>query len=339
MSSTYLCPDISMKVMKFSEIEKFKFIRPDCQRVINQSRADELYNNIRETTNNFEKQYYPYGCVTLSETTDNSKIHILDGQHRLSTFNRIYQESKMDISFFCQWIKVKDATENEILFKSINNSLPLSILPEGIKRLPISHAVKVMRDRYGAFFANTKGKRRPFINGDIVEEHLGKVMVLLKREIISSDEFMLVLEKYNSILKDRNRHYFTSYGRDIDKFHKKCTDLGELYVGLITDYSWVYDMFGVRKPEEDKGEKEDDSVSLNNNAYRNMIFERDNHRCCVCNKITLREEFHMGHINSKYNGGTSKADNICLLCASCNMSIGKKDIPEFCRVYNIPWNK
>jgi hypothetical protein len=257
--------------MKYSEIEKFKFIQPDCQRIMNQDRIDELYNNIKETSKNFEKQYYPFGCITLSETTDDSKIHILDGQHRLATFSRIFQESKMDISFFCQWIKVKDSSENMILFKSINNSLPLSILPEGIKRLPISFAIKVMRDRYGAFFSNTKGKRRPFINGDCVEEHLGQVMVLLKRESISSEDFMNVLDKYNAMLKDRNRHFFTPYGREIDKFHKKCSDLGGLYVGLITDYSWVYDMFQLRKPEEKKEEKEDDMVSLNNNAYRNMM--------------------------------------------------------------------
>lgn len=336
--STYLCSAIAMKVMKYSEIEKFKFIRPDCQRIMNQDRINELYNNIRDVTNNFEKQYYPYGCITLSETTDDSKIHILDGQHRLATFNRIFQESNMDISFFCQLIKVKDVSENESLFKSINNSLPLSILPEGIKRLPISYAIKVMRDRYGSFFSNTKSKRRPYINSDCVEEHLGKVMVLLKKESISSEEYMFVLEKYNSVLKDRNRHFFTPYGRDIDKFHKKCSDLGGLYVGLITDYSWVYDMFQLRKPEE-KEEKEEETVSLNNNAYRNMIYERDSHKCCVCGKPTSREEFHMGHIKSKSNGGTNTADNICLLCPSCNMSIGKKDIPDFCRTYNIPWNK
>jgi hypothetical protein len=330
-----LCPVISMKIMKYSEIEKYKFIPPDFQRIMNKDRIDDLYNNIKDVTNNFEKQYYPYGCITLSETTDDSKIHILDGQHRLATFNRIYQESNMDISFFCQLIKVKDAVENENLFKSINNSLPLSILPEGIKRLPISYAVKVMKDKYGTFFSNTRSKRRPFINGDCVEEHLGEVMILLKKETITSDEYMHILEKYNGMLQERNRHFFTPYGRDIDKFHKKCFDMGGLYVGLITDYSWVYNMFGLQKPKEE----EDEMVSLNNNAYRNMIYERDNHKCCVCGKVTSREEFHMGHIKSKSNGGTSKADNICLLCPSCNMSIGRKDIPDFCRVYNIPWNK
>lgn len=330
-----LCPQISMRLMKFSEIEKFKFIRPECQRILNQSRVDDLYLSIKDITNNFENQYYPFGCITLSETSNDSKIHILDGQHRLAVFERIFLESKMDVSFFCQWITVKDSIANENLFKHINDSLPLSILPEGIKRLPISCAVKAMKDKYPAFFSNTKSKRRPYINSDFVEEHLAKSMNLLKKDSISPEEFMYQIEKYNYSLKDKNRHFFTAYGRDVDKFYTKCTDLGGLYVGLITDYSWIYNMFKLEKPTEEENES---VANLNNNAYRNIIYERDNHKCKVCTKVTTREEFHMGHITSKHNGGTNQADNICLLCPSCNMSIGKKNIPDFCKMYNIQWN-
>lgn len=332
--SIQLHPNIFMKLMKFSEIDKFQFIPPDCQRILNQHRVDELYNNIKIITNDFEKQYNPVGCVTISETLDDSKIHIIDGQHRLSTFNRIFLESKMDISFFCQWIKVEDKAENEKLFKHINDSLPLSILPEGVKRLPISQVVKFMRDKYPSFFSNTKGKRRPLINSDCVEEHLAKVLILLKKDSISTEEFMYLLGKHNNVLKDKNRHYFTTYGRDVDKFYKKCVDSGGLFVGLITDYSWIYDMFNIQKPKE---EEEKDEISLNNNAYRNVIYERDEHKCKVCKKATTREEFHMGHIISKYNGGSDQSDNICLLCPSCNMSIGKKNIPDFCKSCNINW--
>ena len=330
--SIQLHPNILMKLMKFSEIDKFQFIPPDCQRILNQTRVDELYNNIKIITNDFEKQYNPVGCVTISETTNDSKIHIIDGQHRLATFHRIFQESKMDISFFCQWIKVQDTEDNEKLFKYINDSLPLSILPEGIKRLPISHVVKIMRDKYPTFFSNTKGKRRPLINSDYVEEHLAKILILLKKDSINPEEFMYLLDKYNTILKEKNRHFFTAFGRDVDKFYKKCVDSGGLFVGLITDYSWLYDMFKIQKPNEEL-----DEIPLDNHAYRNFIYERDNHCCKVCTKPTSREEFHMGHIVSKHNGGNNQADNICLLCPSCNMSIGKKNVPDFCKSCNIIW--
>jgi hypothetical protein len=334
MTIIQLHPNIFMKLMKFSEIDKFQFIPPDCQRILNQSRVNELYNNIKIITNDFDKQYNPVGCVTISETTNDSKIHIIDGQHRLATFQRIFQESNMDISFFCQWIKVSDKEENERLFKYINDSLPLSILPEGVKRLPISHVVKIMKDKYPAFFSNTKGKRRPLINSDLVEEHLAKILIILKKDSIHPEEFMSLLDKYNNVLKDKNRHFFTTFGRDVDKFYKKCVDSGGLFVGLITDYSWLYEMFKLQKP---KDEEEEEEISLNNHAYRNFIYERDNHNCRVCTKATSREEFHMGHIISKYNGGNNKADNICLLCPSCNMSIGKKNIPDFCKGCNIIW--
>ena len=325
-----------MKVMKYSDIEKYEFIHPECQRMMSESRLTEMFENIRKETDNFLNQYNPYGCITLSETKgeEETKVYVLDGQHRLTVFGRIYKESKMDIMFFCQWLLIDKESDNEILFKRINDSLPLSILPEGLKRMPISKVVSDMKSKYGVFFVVGKGKRRPYINGDMVEEHLGECLKMLGRESIERREFMEVLEKYNEMLSKRNRHYFASYGRDVDKFYVKCEEMGGLFVGLITDYSWVYGMFGLEKKEEEKEEE----VSLGNIAYRNVVYERDGHKCRVCKKEVGREEFHMGHVISRKNGGGNDASNIVLLCPSCNLSIGKQNIGDFCKKISIEWN-
>lgn len=325
---------MKMKVMKFTELEKFNFIHPDCQRMMSESRLNDMFESIKKETDNFKNQYNPFGCITLSETKHDGKMYVLDGQHRLATFGRVYKESKMDIMFFCQYLIIDDESENDKLFKAINDSLPLSVLPEGMKRMPISKVISEMKKKYDKFFVNSKYKRRPYINGEVVEEHLGVCLKMLGRNTIDKDEFMLMLHNYNEMLSKRNRHFFLTYGRDVDKFYKKCEELGGLFVGLVTDYSWLYGMFGLEKEEEEKEEKE---ISLSNVAYRNVIYERDDGKCRICKKEVSRDEFHMGHIISKKNGGGTQADNICLLCAGCNVSIGSQNIADFCKKINIQW--
>jgi hypothetical protein len=327
-----------MKIMKFSDIQKYNFITPDCQRIMDQSRINLMFESIRRDTNNFQNQYHPFGCITLSETTSDKNIFVLDGQHRLMVFQKIYDESKMDISFFCQYLIIDNETHNDLLFTKINDSLPLSILPQGVKRLPISSVIFAMKELYPRFFSASKTKRRPFIHSDIIEEHLAQVLKLIGRDTITKDDFIESLTTYNNMIRLRNRHFFTTFGRDVDKFYKKCEDMGGLFVGLITDYSWVYSMFGIDKPNDEDDDNDDNQPPLNNVAYRNVIYERDNKKCRLCKRPVAKEEFHMGHIISKHNGGHNKLDNICLLCPSCNTSIGKLDIPYFCNKYNIEWS-
>lgn len=57
--------------------------------------------------------------------------------------------------------------------------------------------------------------------------------------------------------------------------------------------------------------------------YR-LIAERDRHRRAYC--LTTEEncglQMHVDHIVPEVAGGTSTADNLCLVCFSCNVHKG-----------------
>lgn len=52
---------------------------------------------------------------------------------------------------------------------------------------------------------------------------------------------------------------------------------------------------------------------------------------CLCCKLQdiYQASFSCGHIISEYNGGELKLDNVKPICASCNSSMGTKNMDEY----------
>jgi len=61
-------------------------------------------------------------------------------------------------------------------------------------------------------------------------------------------------------------------------------------------------------------------------------------KCIACHGKIIRSEHHCGHIVSKKNGGPVKLENLVPMCATCNTSIGGKNLVEFMKEfgYDIP---
>lgn len=57
---------------------------------------------------------------------------------------------------------------------------------------------------------------------------------------------------------------------------------------------------------------------------RRMIAERDQHRCAYCqtSEQICGLAMHVDHIDPEIAGGTTRDDNLCLACFSCNVYKG-----------------
>ena len=59
-------------------------------------------------------------------------------------------------------------------------------------------------------------------------------------------------------------------------------------------------------------------------------------KCYVCKtRDIFRDGFEAAHVQSRYNGGSDRLDNLRPCCALCNQSIGTKDLEEFIREYGL----
>ena len=56
--------------------------------------------------------------------------------------------------------------------------------------------------------------------------------------------------------------------------------------------------------------------------------------CCRVETVTIGN-FHVGHITSVANGGTTTLDNLTVLCPLCNCSMGKCNVYEFIDKYKL----
>jgi len=57
-------------------------------------------------------------------------------------------------------------------------------------------------------------------------------------------------------------------------------------------------------------------------------------KCPCCKKTVIRQtEFHCGHKLAEANGGLTALSNLIPLCAQCNLSMGKKNFDDFCKLF------
>jgi len=62
--------------------------------------------------------------------------------------------------------------------------------------------------------------------------------------------------------------------------------------------------------------------------------------CLCCNETLIKQmSFHCGHVKSEKNGGEPTLENLRPICASCNLSMGTRNMNEFMETHNLSSNK
>ena len=76
-------------------------------------------------------------------------------------------------------------------------------------------------------------------------------------------------------------------------------------------------------------------------CVRNAVWRHQNDNkleakciCCLVETVTIGN-FHVGHITSVANGGTTTLDNLTVLCPLCNCSMGKCNVYDFIDKYKL----
>jgi hypothetical protein len=105
-----------------------------------------------------------------------------------------------------------------------------------------------------------------------------------------------------------------------------------LGVGLVLGGLWIAaELFGPQPaPRRRRRRYQAEPVSIADKEYVSL---RDGWQCVYCGRRVSRGSRHIDHRVSRTNGGTNHLNNLCLACASCNLSKGPLNSREFIRSF------
>ena len=71
--------------------------------------------------------------------------------------------------------------------------------------------------------------------------------------------------------------------------------------------------------------------SLKSKRQRYWIWQSQQGQCAICGIfIDCDEDYHVDHIHPYSKGGATELHNLQLLCPSCNLGKGARELGDFC---------
>ena len=90
------------------------------------------------------------------------------------------------------------------------------------------------------------------------------------------------------------------------------------------------------EPDNEATKRESIPKCVRNAVWRHLNGNQIEAKCVCCLVETVSiGNFHVGHIKSVFNGGSTKLNNLTVLCMLCNTSSGKCDLFEFIEKYDL----
>jgi len=288
-------------------LEENKPTIPNCQREFIEERIEYFYETIKKycQSSNYKKEYpVPFLNMIYCGKYEN-KIYILDGQHRFKAYLKYYNETKMNFNVV---LNIKDCeTESEIkeYFRELNNNFILHdiILEEELldKTIVIKNYIK---EKYSRHISNSSNPRYPNIN---LDELCNYFLGIYPNK--DCNEIIFIIEQLN---EDKSNELKINNTILYEQGHKK----QGFYLGYLF----------IKQP--DKTRKKLPS-SVRNSLWKNNFGNYKEGKCYVCKTYIDDANFHAGHIQSVFSGGTDNLDNLVPVCQSCNLSMGIQNLEEF----------
>jgi len=346
---------------------KWNIVIPEWQRNVDMGRVNDIYSYIVMTPPSVSglcakslQHYIPiqtgiYMCTVPSPVSLSGKIyHLIDGNHRLSAFKRIYEETKIDVEVLVHIYSATDDADMYRVVKIINNTRPFE-MPETPQLCEIiRQVVDEMALRYVRYFSNSERTKRPHVfvgefSNKLVKYYTSQpVHVTLTKEVILEE-----LELLNTIYRNQFRTaqlletLRARYKDDGDKVRKWVKEgVNVFFIGFFKGLDCLDDIKGeiaAATPEEKS--KNGGNISQSNESKigerpKRKPFTRVERRrlwnskkgdslkgqCDLCNSDVNYDTFEMGHRTSVKNGGSNNLDNVMVLCSACNREIGSANI-------------
>jgi len=307
---------------------------PEFQRSEDSSHVDDIYKSV---TSDLDAQLEPKitGCLITVLLDDT--CFLLDGNHRLHAYKRILKDYDYDIKVYVQEIKVSNLQEAETLFNQTNNSMPVSKMPDGVKRSHVNKIAEYFYKKYN----NAVGKKkpvfsagnttnRPRVNRAKFEETISHIVK--SESELDADTIIAQIDKYIVALDGRNYQWFKRSTNDTQKRLENMLHtadslgcrlgmvrIGELSKLFQTDMTDTFQRVKQHIPKALKIKVWDRYCGAS---------ERQS-ECPFCHDVIKMEDFHCAHDQSETDGGELNIDNLYPCCGLCNLSMGTSTYEQF----------
>lgn len=340
--------DLSHKIDQFQEkqcwfIEKIvgcleckQIIPAPMQREIDVERVDEIVLAQKE----FFQQHNTFlflGDIILSRI--NNVLFVVDGNHRIHSMKQLYM-LKPDYRIM---ISIFENVPMETLFQLVNKSVPVpdyvkNTMHEQSKKMCLDVVGKLFHKEYGSFLSKSLKPHRP----NIYLPHLQDALYAsdLLTSFKDGGDLFDFIKFCNDSLKSRNAKIY-----DLANAKAQKNNSTPLYLTSDVDNTWMYnknllcDFQKQVKVNEKNIETSTNTTSTNipeavrEKVWRTAHSEEYQGLCFCCKTTVSKNRFECGHVVSKANGGSTMISNLKVLCFTCNRSMGKQNLIDFCNKF------
>lgn len=327
------------KTLKTNEVElgvllSQKYETFEEQRIVNENHINNIFNEMKDEylkTGNI--QLYSEPVILIYKV----KYYIVDGQHRMRVFERLYNElikpKKDKVSICVKYQTIQTEEELRTAFRKtnyqleqnenvINSILKNSALPTNseIYKNKVSNFVNSIPKNEDMIKTKTTNPRPPHLTTAIISHKL----IRMEDELGEKDiDFSKVWEKTNIYLKELGINKTTKI---TPKQWEKCEKFN-FYIGAFP--KWDEEFLRIAKKEKRAGIPK----GIKNKTWENEFGDDGNGNCFVCDSKMTKNKFECGHIISDALGGKMEVENMKPICFDCNRGMGPRNLIEYKEQY------
>lgn len=271
-------------------------------KIIEYRNQNILNNKIKETT-------IPYFNIIHIASLDN-ELYICDGQHRFYAYKKYYDNYHTDfqISYVVKICENKD--ELKQYFRDLNNIFILHEIILNDNDIDILERVKIyMKNNYEKHISKSAIPRFPNVNIDQLVKYL--------LNTFPNNNYEKLIDKLELLNENMKDHLLLN--------NKPLYDLAISKQGFFIGYLFI--------KTESENKRKNIPKTVRDFLWNNHFGESLEGYCYVCKNRITYHTFHAGHIISVKNGGSDNITNLEVICSSCNLSMGSKNLNEFKNKY------
>lgn len=329
----------SIKIYKTSEFLKLDVRKPDIQRIIDQNKLSDIIHY--QIEHNKRVGYFNFnssGIINIHNL--NNVLYLVDGQHRIHSLEKLYNDYGHDISFRVLEVQVNNYDELRENYEIINKNTPLPDFSNySVNKKIYEQVAEDFQLKYPEMWSSTSRTHRPKLFFNYFQEALA--YICSETNITDSRDLFKIIDDYNNKL---SRWRILSFkGVTINTYNK--ANENNFYLGLWSfidedyRYEWakkiVEDLTGRIIKNSKIKKKGSIPKKVKNDCWNKYIGTKIGETICICCRNTKihQHNFTAGHIISEKNGGLINVDNILPICNSCNLSMGITNMDEFITQY------
>lgn len=326
-----------IKMISVRELQNLNVIIPSFQRIINQTKIDEIstyqIEHYKETGEFF------FTCLQLIQLDE--KYFLIDGQHRYLSAIHLHNTTGHNIWLPISITKTYSLEKLKQYYCIINMNTKLPDFDiEQFDKVSIQNICNYFQNKYPKIWSSKENSHRPYIYFNAFQD---AIIYIQNNTTLNEMKIIELIETFNnnlansSFIELKRRFDITNTMYEHAKKLKFFIGLNKCNIEISYRYYWAnyITQVSLGKPiGNDKNQykkKKSINKSLRNSIWKKYIGSNNNEHFCICcgNESINIMNFECGHIISEYNGGTIEETNLLPICKICNNSMSKKNMDQF----------